>query len=55
MASNIRVLVFGAHPDDDDLQCGGTAIKLSNLCQRLSSSTGQLADARNAIAIAVMV
>jgi len=29
MASNIRVLVFGAHPDDDDLQCGGTAIKLS--------------------------
>ena len=29
MASDIRVLVFGAHPDDDDLQCGGTAIKLS--------------------------
>ncbi|HOE88715.1 MAG TPA: PIG-L family deacetylase, partial [Sphaerochaeta sp.] len=30
MASTIRVLVFGAHPDDDDLQCGGTAIKLAN-------------------------
>ncbi len=26
-----RVLVFGAHPDDDDVSCGGTALKYTAL------------------------
>ena len=32
---DLRVMVIGAHPDDADLNCGGTAIKLARAGARV--------------------